>query len=143
MSDPSDLALRNLQRLIANDPLLRDIVQPTLPRAKGPSRFAPEVDVLESDAGWTLVLDLPGVPKDAVHIDIDGSRLTIRGERPVRVVEGTRQRVGERATGRFLREFLVPFQVAPERITARLTDGVLTVTLPREGERDKRTVPIV
>jgi putative DNA primase/helicase len=52
------------------------------------------------------------------------------------------QYVAERVGGSFQREFLLPFAVAGAQISATLTDGVLTVRLPRVGDRDRREVPI-
>ena len=129
-SDPSEVALKNLRRLVEHDPILRDIVHPSLPSARRQARFQPAVDVIETELGWTLLLELPGVPRDSLSVRLDGTRLAIRGEKPART---SRARVAERETGPFVREFIVPFQVRPEAITARLADGLLTVVLPRTG----------
>ena len=140
--DPSNAALRNLERLIERDPLLRDIVKPSLPGARRQSRFSPEVDVLEDTAGWTLILEVPGVAREDIHIDLDGTRLTIRGEKRVVRSATATARVTERVGGKFHREFLLPFAVAADRIAARLDGGVLEVSLPRVGDRTRRDVPI-
>ena len=72
--DPSNAALRNLERLIERDPLLRDIVKPALPGARRQARFSPECDVVEDPTGWTILLEVPGVPMDSLHVDVDGTR---------------------------------------------------------------------
>ena len=46
-----------------------------------PARFSPDVDVVEDPSGWTITLEVPGVPRDALHVDVDGTRLTLRGEK--------------------------------------------------------------
>jgi HSP20 family protein len=132
-SDPSDVALRNLRRLVERDPILRDIVNPSLPAARRAARLVPPVDVIEHDDRWTLVLEVPGVAREAIKVHLDGSRLTITGTKARGWEDGGRSRVSERETGSFTREFLVPFQVRPDAIRAHLADGVLTVVLPRSG----------
>ena len=139
-SEPADLALKNLERLVARDPLLRDIVNPMLPAARRGGRFSPAVDVVETDESWMLLLELPGVPKESLHVRLDGTRLTVSGEKPT--LRPGRASVAERDTGPFRREFLLPFQVRAEGIKARLEDGVLTITLPRAGKAEVREVTV-
>jgi HSP20 family protein len=139
--DPADLALRNLQRLVERDPILRDIVNPNLPTARRAARFVPPVDVIERPDAYVIVMELAGIPRDAVRIRLDGSRLTVSGEKPPRP-EKSVTRVSERETGPFSREFLIPFQVRAEGIAAKLEDGVLTIELPRSGLDRARDVPI-
>lgn len=128
---PADVALRNLRRLVERDPLLRDIVNPTLPSARRDSRFTPPCDVIELEDRYVIVLEMPGVPRSTLRVHLDGSKLTVSGEKP-KVIQG-RARVAERETGPFSREFLIPFQVLADRIEARLEDGLLTINLPRSS----------
>jgi HSP20 family protein len=79
-----------------------------------------------------ILVELPGVPRQDLKVRIDGTRLTVSGEKPTRR-EGGSARVTERETGAFSREFLLPFQVRGEAIGAKLEDGVLTIDLPRAG----------
>lgn len=138
--DAADLALRNLERLIARDPILRDIVHPALPTARRPARNTPAVDVEETAAGWRILMEVPGVSKDAVRVRLDGTKLTVTGETPLGR-EG-KARVSERATGPFSREFLLPFHVRADAIRARLVDGLLEIELPRSGAEGSRDVTI-
>ncbi|MEQ1568697.1 MAG: Hsp20/alpha crystallin family protein [Myxococcota bacterium] len=138
--DPADLALRNLQRLVERDPILRDIVNPNLPAARRGARFVPPVDVVERPDAYVILLELAGIPKSAVKIRLDGSRLTVSGDKPV--LRDGAARVAERETGPFSREFLIPFQVRADAISATLDDGVLTVVLPRSGTDGARDIPI-
>jgi HSP20 family protein len=139
--DTADLALRNLQRLISRDPLLRDIVNPSLPDAKRQARFSPDVDVLETTEGWRLLIELPGVPRDTIGVEVSGARLVVSGRKPAHRGD-LPSRVSERATGPFRREFLLPFQVIQEAIRARMENGLLTVDLPRTDAGGKRKVPV-
>ena len=139
-SDPVDQALRNIERMIDRDPLLRDILHPSMPTATRRNKLVPAVDVVETDGGWVVLMELAGVAKDAVSVRLDGARLTIRGEKPAH--RDGRTQVAERDVGAFTREFLIPYQVDAERIVARLEDGLLRVTLPRLGEGSGRDVEV-
>lgn len=132
MNDPGDKALRNLKQILARDPLLRDLIDPSLTDAPRAARFTPDVDVLESEAGWELLVDLPGLRPEQVQVEIEGARLVVSGDRPD-LRGGQRARVAERSHGPFKREFLLPFAVSQESIRARLADGVLRIHLPRVG----------
>lgn len=140
-SNPADLALRNLERLVAQDPILRDIVNPTLPAARRQAKLVPPVDVIEREDGWVILVELPGVSREGLKVRLDGTRLTVTGEKPTRR-EGGSARVTERETGTFSREFLLPFQVRGEAISAKLEDGVLTVDLPRAGTDGVKDITI-
>jgi HSP20 family protein len=134
------LALKNLEKLIAQDPILRDIVNPSLPAQKRATRSAPAVDVVETEAGWVVTMDLPGVDKSAVRVRLDGTKLVVSGEAPAR--EPGQVRVSERATGTFRRDFLLPFHVRPDAIRCRLQEGLLRIELPRAGIAGARDVVI-
>lgn len=139
-TDPSSLAMKNLERLISRDPILRDIVNPTLPAPKRAARAAPAVDVVETDGGWVVTMDVPGVPRDTLKIRLDGTKLVVTGEAPAR--DAGQVRVSERATGPFRREFLLPFHVRPDAIRARLLEGLLRIELPRSSASAAREVAI-
>lgn len=139
-TDPSTLALQNLERLISRDPILRDIVNPSLPAPRKAARAAPAVDGVEDEAGWLVTMDVPGVSRDALKIKLDGTKLVVSGALPPRATGQVR--VGERATGPFRREFLLPFHVRPDAIRARLQDGLLQIELPRSGGAATREVTI-
>jgi HSP20 family protein len=142
MRDHADTALKQLEKLIARDPLLRDIVSPAMPSPRRAARFEPAVDVLETDGGWVILVDVPGVARDALRIRLEGHRLILSGERAHDRLGVNAVRVGEREGGRFRREFLLPFDVRADAIRADLDAGVLRVELPRSGVSAERDIPI-
>ncbi|MBF0531387.1 MAG: Hsp20/alpha crystallin family protein, partial [Deltaproteobacteria bacterium] len=88
----------------------------------------PAVDVYELPGFFVLAADLPGVPRQAVSLEIQGSNLIIKGERPAQEDAAIWQPYrAERRFGIFERTFNLPGNVAPDKIQARLADGVLTV----------------
>lgn len=141
-SDAADIALKNLERLIARDPMLRDIVNPSLPNARRQARFTPDVDVLETAEAYVLLIELPGVPRASIDVELEGTRLIVTGAKPTLRPVDSAVRVSERATGAFRREFLLPYQVAQPSIQARLKDGVLRVTCPRIGGKGPQKVKV-
>jgi HSP20 family protein len=95
---------------------------------------AMRVDVIETAEGYVLRADLPGVPKEAIQIDIDANRVTLRAQ-PVRDAEPKPEgRVlrSERFDGHYARSFALTDEIDESRATARVDNGVLELTLPRK-----------
>src|SRR5947207_2314916 len=106
--------------------------QQARPAAAGQQRratFTPPVDILELPEELVLLVDLPGVKPDAVDIDFERGELTVKARRQTPARPG-RAWVEEFEAGDFYRGFLISQEVAPDRITAELKDGVLKVHLP-------------
>lgn len=141
MSNPSDVALSHLKKLLSRDPMLRDLMADALPSVSHGPGFNPDVDVFETADAHVLHCDLPGIPREAVRIRLEGARLVIEGDRATSQPDGSRPRSLERGHGAFRREFLLPTDVDAEGVTASLEDGVLTVTVPRVGG-GARDIPI-
>jgi len=91
--------------------------------------IVPPMDIFESEDGYLLVTDLPGVGAEAVSVKLDEGVLAIEADR---VEMGIAYR----------REVDVPAQVDPTLVTADLVGGVLTVSLPRLAAAKAREVPI-
>ena len=92
--------------------------------------WTPAADIYESETGFLVALDLPGIKRDALEIDIDDNRLMVKG---VRVVDDTKPRRTERPRGKFLRAFAMPASVDQARIGAEYKDGVLQIRLPKRA----------
>ena len=115
--------------------LLRD---PQAAASTPGTSFVPPADILESAAGFELVLTVPGVAKDSVAIDFQEGNLVISGERKAPVLDaeaGAKFRRVETAYGTFTRTFRLPDTVDATAIGAELADGVLRVTLPFDGKK--------
>lgn len=100
--------------------------------------FTPLADVEELDDAYVVEIELPGVQRGEVDIEVSGRRLTVRGERK------EKERVGilrkrERTVGHFHHEVLLPGDIDDTGIDAHLDEGVLTIRLPKpERERPRR-----
>src|ERR1051326_7640599 len=101
--------------------------------------WTPTADIYETDSGYSIAIDLPGIKRDAIEIDIDENRLMVKG---TRVVDDTRARRSERPRGKFLRSFTVPASVDQSRIGAEYKDGVLQIRLPKRAEQKAQKIEV-
>ena len=116
------------------DPMsvLAQFLGPSWPlrRAAVGSEPVPCAEIEETDDAFTVDIDLPGIDKKDIKIDVAGRRMTVEGTREERKREGVLRHT-TRTTGRFSYEVIVPSEVNAGEVTATLTDGVLTVRLPK------------
>jgi len=106
---------------------LDQLIDATLDRV---ALTSPALDVAETEAAYLVQLDLPGVAKDAVKVDIEGRRVTVDAQQaPVGAAEGTTTLLRERAQTRFSRSFALAREIDPAQSSAKLENGVLTLTL--------------
>jgi HSP20 family protein len=103
--------------------------------ATAASTVSPALDVTESDAAWTVRLDLPGVAKEDVKIAIDGNQVSVQAQmrQEAERSEGERTVYRERTTGSYARRFRLPAEVDQSQSAARLDSGVLTLTLGKRS----------
>ena len=101
--------------------------------------WTPAADIYETDSGYLIALDLPGIKRDALEIDIDDNRLVIKG---TRVVDESRARRSERPRGKFVRSFTVPVSVDQNKIGADYKDGVLQIRLPKRTEQKAQKIEV-
>lgn len=100
--------------------------------------FTPRADVEETDDAYTVEVELPGIARDDVDIEVAGRRVSVHGERKEKERVGILRR-RERTVGRFHYEVTLPGDVDEGGVEARLDDGVLTVRLPKpESARPRR-----
>ena len=94
--------------------------------------FIPPADVLVSDEGVSVYMDVPGVGSDRLEIELENEVLTIRGERPYPCPTGDAKRLVhrvERGFGRFERSLRVPPGLDADAIDASIRGGVLTIRI--------------
>jgi HSP20 family protein len=114
------------------------------PSNEGVGGFVPIVNTREGEAAYHIDVDLPGVKKDEIKVDIDKNVLTISGERKTKneVKEDDYYKV-ETSFGKFSRSFTLPENVDIENIQARSEDGVLEVIIPKvEEAKAKKTISV-
>jgi HSP20 family protein len=107
------------------------------------SDWKPAVDIYETADHLTVKVELPGVQKEDVSVEIKDNVLTIKGERKVETeVEDRNYYRRERAYGSFRRTFNLQYPVNPEKIKAKFRDGVLQVEVPKPEEEKPKQVTV-
>lgn len=104
--------------------------------------FTPPIDIYETDEGLILHADLPGVTLDTLELQVQNNRLTLFGRVPDVVPEGARLVHQEYREGDYLRSFILSDNVDHDRITAKLTSGVLEVFLPHAQKAEPRKIQV-
>lgn len=117
------------------------LIQEMWPHTLEGSEFAPGGELQETDEAFILELDLPGVDKKDVTIDISGRRVSVRGTKTVKERTGV-LRHSTRAAGSFAYEAVLPVTVDEKAVAATLADGVLTVTMPKANEAKSTHIEI-
>lgn len=107
-----------------------------------PSAALSSWDVKEEKDRWIFTIVAPGVAVDDVKIEATADTVSISATRAHRPEEGLRPLRQERQDLSFTRTFQFPSFVDPERVDARLVDGVLTVNVPRRGETQPMPVKV-
>jgi HSP20 family protein len=107
----------------------------------GADRWVPLADIEETDDAYLVELELPGVKKDDVDIQMNGRELTVSGE----VKE--KERVGilrrrTRKVGEFHYSVTLPGDIDGDNVSANLDDGVLSIRVPKSQQSQARRIPI-
>ncbi|MBO6537516.1 MAG: Hsp20/alpha crystallin family protein [Balneolaceae bacterium] len=105
--------------------------------------FMPSVDISESEKQFELSVELPGMKKEDIKIDLENGRLTISGERKFKNEENEKNyhRVESRF-GTFTRTFHLPDSIDEDTIAAKYTDGILNITIDKSEDKVKKQIEI-
>ena len=101
--------------------------------------WTPAADIYETESGFVIALDLPGIKREALEIGNDDNRLIVKG---TRAVNEEKTRRSERPRGRFLRSFSLPVSVDQGKIGAEYKDGVLQIRLPKRTEQKAQKIEV-
>jgi HSP20 family protein len=105
--------------------------------------WIPQVDVHEEPERFAVLIDVPGVEPKDIEITAEKGVLTIRGERHSRThEESSAYRRLERRSGKFLRRFTLPDSANLDAISAKHTQGVLEVTIPKQAKLQPRRIEV-
>jgi HSP20 family protein len=125
--------------------MMREMMQltPFTGEEGGMLEFRPRFEVAETKDGYRVRGDLPGVREEDLDISVEGNMLTVRGKREEeKREEGDEYHLYERSFGSFTRTFSLPESADIENIRAELTEGVLTIAMPRREGVGPRKVQI-
>lgn len=118
------------------DLALGDFVMPR----DGIMAWAPLADVVENDDGYEINAELPGISKDQIDIQVQDRELIIGGE----MKNGQRGRMhrSTRRTGRFEYRTYLPSDIKPDKVSATLSNGILTIRVPKSDMAKPRRIQV-
>jgi len=105
--------------------------------------WIPAVDIYETKESIVLNVELPGVTKEDIALEVKDSTLTIRGEKKLEkdVKEENFHRM-ERTYGAFTRAFTLPSTVQQDKVKAKFRDGILEIKLPKAEEARPKQIKV-
>jgi HSP20 family protein len=131
MADSQELAVREKQELATKE------------ERTVPGRFyVPLTDVYETEDALTVVMEMPGVDRKDVEIELKDDVLRVAGRIDFAKYGGMEPVYTEYNVGHFARSFALSDTVDRENIGAQLEDGVLTLTLPKVAEAKPRRIAL-
>ena len=109
-----------------------------------PSAASINVDVEETDKGYTVHAEVPGVNKEDIHVSLDGNVVTVRAEVKQQDSETKDEKVlrSERYYGAVSRSFQLPQEVDAGAAKAKYENGILNLTLPKKMQANTRRLSI-
>jgi HSP20 family protein len=103
--------------------------------------MTPPASVKEIGDGYTLEIEMAGVKKDGLEISVENNELTIIGRRSLPVVEGTLIHRESRPEN-FRRMFEIDPSIDAEKISAKIDQGLVTLTLPKAEHVKPRKITV-
>ncbi|MBV9824716.1 MAG: Hsp20/alpha crystallin family protein [Alphaproteobacteria bacterium] len=104
--------------------------------------YVPTTDIFETDDALTVVMELPGVEKDAIDVNVENDLLRVDARIDFGKYEGLEPLYTEYNIGHFARSFSLSNKIDQQQISAQLENGVLTLTLKKAQEAQPRRIAI-
>lgn len=104
--------------------------------------YTPLVDIYQEDNSLVLVTDMPGVAGPGIEVTCENGVLTLNGHVEITAHPGTQVLYEEYVPGDYHRCFRISEDIDVDRISARIANGVLTVTLPKSERVRKRRIQV-
>ena len=119
-------------------------VRPLAPVEPGETARRLKVDVSEKDTDYRVLAEIPGVKKDEIQVDVEGDVVTISAETRAEkdAKEGERVIHSERYYGKISRSFRLGQEVDQTKASAKYTDGVLELVLPKKAAANAKRLTI-
>ncbi|MEF8704353.1 MAG: Hsp20/alpha crystallin family protein [Candidatus Accumulibacter sp. UW26] len=110
--------------------------------AREEAALLPPVDVIEDASGITLYADLPGVPKEKLHLQVEADTLTIEGEIDLEMPGGIEASHAEVGLARYRRVFNLSKELDASKVGAEFANGVLKLTIPKAEHAQPRKIEV-
>lgn len=127
---PQELSVRNKQELSRDE------------QTRPGRTFAPDVDIYETAESLWLWADMPGVDEKSIEVNLADGMLTLSGQVSLQEYDNLTPVYTEYNVGNYLRRFTVPNAIDSGRITARMTNGVLVLELPKAESAKPRKITV-
>ena len=131
MAESQDLAVQEKKELLTKE-------EKTVPARY----YVQNTDIYETDDALTVVMEIPGVEKKDVDVNIENDVLRVEGRLDFTKYEGLEPLYTEYNVGHFARAFTLSNKIDQQQIAAELNDGVLTLTLKKMKEAIPRKIAI-
>ena len=102
----------------------------------------PPVNLYETQEGYVLTAELPGLRAEDIEISVERDRLSLRGERRIEHPPGASLHRVERVGGEFRRTIQLPVEVDGEKVEATYRNGVLGIRIPKAPEHQPRRIAV-
>jgi len=126
-----------INRLFEQDLLGEDREQPMSSNC-----WMPATDIYETKDDYMFKVELPGIAKEDIKIEVNGENLSIKGERKVEDVKPESYHRNERVCGTFMRNFQLPKNADGQKMSAAMKDGILELRIPKLEESKPKSIPI-
>lgn len=131
--DPFSLLQREMNRL------LEDVSRGSSDEGTADLPSVPRIDLQETDKEIRVTAELPGVNLDDLEVRLEDDVLILRGDKRIEREEDRQGlHLAERVYGQFQRSIPLPFAPDPDRVAARMENGILTVILPKPEQQQER-----
>ena len=105
--------------------------------------FSPAVDIYETGKDIMITADMPGVEQSTLEITFNDDILSVSGKQSEFVAEGFKLLHSGAKTGVFKRSFNILSDINAEKITAKMTNGVLCIVLPKSEKTQPRKIEVL
>ncbi len=131
MSESQELTVRDKKELVSKE------------EKTTPGRYyVPYADIYETDEALSVVMEMPGVEKKDLDVALENNVLRVDGRIDFSKYEGMEPVYTEYNVGHYTRSFTLSNRIDQDRISARLDDGVLTLTLPKAEDAQPKRIAI-
>ena len=104
--------------------------------------FVPATDIFETDQALTVILEMPGVAKESLDVNVENDILTIAGRIDFSKYEGLQPVYTEYNIGNYSRRFQLSSKIEQGGISATIADGVMTLVLPKAEKAKPRKIEV-
>jgi HSP20 family molecular chaperone IbpA len=139
----NDTAARHAAVAASQDLAVREKKELSGQEKTVPGRFfVPSTDAYETEDGLTLVMEMPGVVRESLDVSLEGGVLTVEGRLDFSKYAGLEPVYTEYNVGHYARSFSLSDKVDQDNISAKVEDGVLTLTLPKAQAARPRRISV-